>query len=69
MSGRGELNRAYEDTPVSAGSLMELAQIEGLLHASIKMEVETAFHREVSLVVVCFYIVVDMVRQSGSVVV
>ena len=52
MSGRGGLNRAYEDnTPVKRGSMMELAQLEGLLHTHIKKEVETALQREVGLFV------------------
>ena len=57
MSGRGGLNRAYEDnTPVRRGSMMELAQLEGLLHTHIKKEVETALQREVGLFVRYWFI-------------
>ena len=47
---RGELNRPCEDTSFGSDSLMRLAQVDGLLHTHIKMEVERAFQREVMVV-------------------
>ena len=48
MSGKEPIcSREYEESPIVAGSLMELALGNGLLHSHIMQEVEHAIQRKV----------------------